>query len=994
MIYVSNPQNYPFKFNYNGKQFEVPCSGVHPIPELSEGDCAFGGYLREYTPEEVKDIKLENPIRGTLYETQKQKERRLLQQEGEEPMSLYDDDWEDRENADEEVDIGGDDFHRSVNVMYAAAAPMAGSIGAQNTSGELDFFGYGSKGGKKKSYRKGEGVMPDSSRENDLVLAPREFALICDTNTGNVNVVVGPKKETLTNTDKPMAHDEKRTKFVPCGLRDAIRSFISANEQSYVVLQNPVTKDGELVFPNEGQQNKPEKLEHGRSVNINGPVNFPLWPGQIAEVIPGHQLRSNQYLLVKVTNAEEATKNEATIEAKEGAEAEAKKQQQKSYVTGQLIIIKGTDVSFYIPPTGMEVVPDDDGNFVREALTLERLEYCVLKDENGAKRYERGPAVVFPLPTETFISRSGGSNIFKAVELNENMGLYIKVISDYEEGGKKYDAGDELFISGKETKIYYPRPEHAIIKYGKQIIHYAVAVPKGDARYVLNKRSGDVKMVKGPEMFLPDPRNEVIVKRVIDPRDVELWFPGNQEAIAYNTKLSKELPHADYLPAADMSAKRRKETAGQHSRSTMRFTDDSTLEDFADGVTRMAEYTPPRTITLENKYEGAVLINVWPGYAVQVVTKSGERRVIAGPHAVLLEYDEILEKLMLSTGNPKDDRRLMNTVYLHVSNNKVSDTVSATTKDLVDVEIPVSYRVNFMPEKKDNWFSVQNYTKFLTEHLRSIIRNAVKKVGIEEFNENSIDIVRDTVLGKAAERAQKDGEKKSQASKRTGRIFEENGMHVYNVEVLDIRIDNEEISDLLIENQHKTVSDTIALMQTKKRLTIVTETEKAERQILDEKNVTDVKRLENQTIIEEKKAERDAVAVETHLSCQATLNEIAKHELQRKINEDDRKLKRLKSQTSCFTEAHEKRMAAISPKLVEAINAYGNKQLARELAQALPKASGTQGLLFGTGGMDGLMKMVMGTPIEKTLREVMDKNASQDPNPETTPKYDADSKDD
>jgi hypothetical protein len=42
---------------------------------------------------------------------------------------------------------------------------------------------------------------------------------------------------------------------------------------------------------------------------------------------------------------------------------------------------------------------------VRDAVTLERLEYCILLDENGNKRFIQGPAVVFPAPTETFVER-------------------------------------------------------------------------------------------------------------------------------------------------------------------------------------------------------------------------------------------------------------------------------------------------------------------------------------------------------------------------------------------------------------------------------------------------------------------------------------------------------------------------------------------------------------------------------------------------------------
>jgi len=35
-----------------------------------------------------------------------------------------------------------------------------------------------------------------------------------------------------------------------------------------------------------------------------------------------------------------------------------------------------------------------------------------------------------------------------------------------------------------------------------------------------------------------------------------------------------------------------------------------------DAFTRKQSYTPSRTITLDTKYEGAVAVNVWTGYAV------------------------------------------------------------------------------------------------------------------------------------------------------------------------------------------------------------------------------------------------------------------------------------------------------------------------------------------------------------------------------------------
>ena len=41
-----------------------------------------------------------------------------------------------------------------------------------------------------------------------------------------------------------------------------------------------------------------------------------------------------------------------------------------------------------------------------------------------------------------------------------------------------------------------------------------------------------------------------------------------------------------------------------------------------DEMVRKMKFTEPRTIKLNTKYEGAILLNVWPNFAVQIVNKS------------------------------------------------------------------------------------------------------------------------------------------------------------------------------------------------------------------------------------------------------------------------------------------------------------------------------------------------------------------------------------
>jgi major vault protein len=220
----------------------------------------------------------------------------------------------------------------------------------------------------------------------------------------------------------------------------------------------------------------------------------------MAQVVKGHHLKSNEYLIVRVYDEKAARESGSAgivVQKSDAPSTSVANVFAPARVTmGELFVIKGTDVSFYIPPTGIEVVQEGD-RYVRQAVTLERLEYCLLLDQNGNKRYEMGPKVVFPRPTETFVEKSIKSDPekakakkFRAVELSETSGIYIKVIADYTEGEKKYVTGDELFITGRDQMIYFPRDEHAIIKYGEQEIHFGIAIPAGELRTYLDSPAG------------------------------------------------------------------------------------------------------------------------------------------------------------------------------------------------------------------------------------------------------------------------------------------------------------------------------------------------------------------------------------------------------------------------------------------------------------------------------------------------------------------------
>jgi len=694
--------------------------------------------------------------------------------------------------------------------------------------------------------------MTMTENKRDLVLPPGSYAYMQDVTKGVVKTYSGPTVINPTAQERPVIYDPASNTFRGiAALEDAMRIAPIAAEGHYIILRNPARAN---KHPDEGSAQPSAELEIGRAIIVPGPATFALWPGQAAEVVEGHHLRSNQYLLVRVYNEDEARRNwskavvkPAAPESGASASADPVAAPPPDLTVGKQLIIRGTEVSFYIPPTGIEVVREAGSeHYAREALTLERLEYAILVDENGKKRYEVGPQVVFPLPTERFVEARDDagrpSKKFRAVELNEIQGLHIKVIADYTEAGAAHRAGDELFITGKDTAIYFPREEHSAIKYDGKAKHFATAIPAGEARYVMNRVTGEIRTVRGPAMLLPDPRSEVIVRRVLTDRECALWYPGNAEALHYNRDirtLMHNVPTTRHGVVSEGDVERGGKRFGTKpggggaaaAMESSRVSGDQAL--VADEFSRASTYTQPRTITLDNKYQGAPQLTVWTGHAVLVVSKTGRRRAAVGPTTLLLDYDEGLEPLGLSTGTPKSTERLIETPYLRVENNQVSDVVSVETRDHVGVQLQLSYRVDFEGDPL-RWFAVENYVKLLCDQVRSVLKAQLRRHAIEDLFATATDRIRDIVLGAPG----------SDGGTRPGMAFAANGMRLVDVDVVKVALEDDKIRALLEQAQHDVVRSNIDLSNLARELGVTRQREAISRETAEIKAATRVRQDE------------------------------------------------------------------------------------------------------------------------------------------------------
>lgn len=804
---------------------------------------------------------------------------------------------------------------------------------------------------------------PQMNRQRDLVLSTNEFCFLQSKTNGAIKTYTGPITMTISAQESLVVFNAKTKKFEETqDFEKAKQLFISAPEGWYVVLKNPATDNS---HPEAAKAVNSPTLEIGRKINIAGPVSFSLFPGQMTRVIRGHRLRSNQYLLARVYDAEAARKGigTATIVDTEGKEITATPEE---YFVGQMIVIKGTEVSFYIPPTGIEVIPIENSNeYVRDAVTLERLEYAILKDEDGEKRYIHGPAVVFPKPTETFVAAPKGGLIFRALELSPISGIYVKVIAAYDEEKNDetihHPIGEELFITGNDQMIYYPRPEHAMIQYDGKYMHHAVAIPEGEGRYILNRLTGEITTVRGPQMYLPDPRTEVVVKRKLTNKECDLMYPGNSEVLIYNRGLTEQAVER-------MAKKGLTGSAVTDALNSVYSTanQESALAIFEANanISRGVSYTKPRTITLDTKYEGVVAVDVWTGYAINVVSKSGDREVVIGPATRLFDYDETVEAITVTHGDKEEV-----TAFLKTENNKVSDIINAQTADFVDVQIKLSYYVDFLEDYKDSWFAVNNYAKYLCDNMRSLIKREIRTYNIKDFYADSTEIIRNIVLDINAETEAVD--------KPFGRLFRTNGMLVNDVDIISIGVEKD-IAMILEKHQNELIQKSVELADAAARMEVVTALADVKKREAELNNETALYALEleqkrteeemhNEEMIRAKKREAKAAEVQAQNDLQGILTAIQSAEMARIKEKQDAEIAHAKelaeiekAKQEAYAATVKEIMSSIQPDLVAAISASTQAELLKEgMASISPYA-----IANGESVADTVNKLLRGTSLE------------------------------
>ncbi|HQY64493.1 MAG TPA: hypothetical protein PK141_24005 [Polyangiaceae bacterium] len=356
---------------------------------------------------------------------------------------------------------------------------------------------------------------------------------------------------------------------------------------------------------------------------------------------------------------------------------------------------------------------------IRSAVVLGEKEYCVIVDADGKREIKLGPARVFPGPYDTFMTVGSRARVYDAYELLPQRALWLRVISsigkeellrklprgfvfEHDTVKEHYFPGDEILLSGvstfffpfNEIEVLSPETGQAVVGNDhERVFIEAIGIDQKSGIYVRDLATGEVRLVRGKQSYLVDPRKEVQITRTVPPSDWNLWVAANE-------------PH--------------KATA--------------------------QPITTPWAISI-----------VVPNNTAVMITMAQSRRVVEGPCVTLLGYEESLCGMSLSTGTPKTDASPLRTCFLRTVGNRVSDVVTVETSDFVRIAVHVSYSVTFVsdgesgPGGKERWFNHENYIQVMVDHLRSIIRGRCRSMSLSAIWPQIHTLVRDTVLGERKE---------------------------------------------------------------------------------------------------------------------------------------------------------------------------------------------------------------------------------------------------
>ena len=648
--------------------------------------------------------------------------------------------------------------------------------------------------------------------KKELVLVNNEFAWVKDLSGGMIYVYCGPHKEPLSVDSVIVIQNESR-EFVPIG-GDLLKgqTFVQALENQYVILHNPEVSG---TRPMTRGKNEATPLCNGKSIVKRGPCEFPLWPGQQAEVVDGHRLTSNQFLRIRV-EGEIADDDVRPLQDLIKEDWLAPKPVDSSVfdddveamrvstpttdplppiieevklpelTIGSEWVVRGSKTKFFIPPTGVKVLLATDpvtrsvtDPYVMNGVQLDADEFVTLKNRSGRISYVLGSTTVIPCEDQVFVTDQvfatdkGRSNPkFKATSIDENSGVLLRTL---------------------------------------------VAMTPSEIR----RRMGSDVRVQFTPIAGHDDEDEADDRDEQPSREVSL--PPGTQLVVWRTKRL-------VFPADGIEITKKFE-AIHILAGTARY-----VNNFLTGRTRIVqgeclyladprcEEFVSRTIPIEtlqlwfpgsalDSYNSALVpcITIPQGTAAMILKRGSNaeiRKTITGYATYFLEWNETLCEMKLSAsrgGEAKSYKNAIRVCYLWMQGNRINDVlVDGRTREDCEFEVKYTLSVDFDPAHKDAWFNVDDYVFLVCEEVRSRLRGGLLATSISDLSTDYVEIIRNIVLGSKPAEPSKLGREPNVLDKMADMIYPHRpGIKFprFGATLVDININGFQILDERLQHQ-------------------------------------------------------------------------------------------------------------------------------------------------------------------------------------------------
>ncbi|MEI6179532.1 MAG: hypothetical protein WCP31_02160 [Chloroflexales bacterium] len=369
--------------------------------------------------------------------------------------------------------------------------------------------------------------------------------------------------------------------------------------------------------------------------------------------------------------------------------------------------------------------------------TLGDREWCIVinplgedgKPQWGKREVRKGRTSFFLHPGEVL---EGG--VRKVYVLGEQDALLLQAREAFVEATTERKPGDLWMIEGPTD--YIPPVQVDVLEQRR-----AIPLDKNEGLYVRAVKTGELRLVRGPQAYRLPPYEE-------------LW--------------NKELP-----PLVD-----------------------ELLAQRADPIAERAHHdTPgarlmPQTGGVRDKTR-AVVFHVPQNAAAQIHDyKSRTARVVFGPDLVMLGPDEVFTIFQMSGGKPKRPN-VIKALALFLGPDFMTDIFAVETADHARLQLQLSYNWHFEVDKSDEaaatrLFQVPDFIGDACKAIASRVRGTVASVKFDEFHRNSSRIIRAAVFG----------------TDESGKIredfrFKANGLVITNIDIQTVEpVDEETLKSL------------------------------------------------------------------------------------------------------------------------------------------------------------------------------------------------------